>query len=240
MQCFSMGNPDDVQTPQVEEPPRILGTQQRARIRSQMGKAIGTIQAIAGPALIKRAASNLESDDLNPVEREVRAIRQDFLSDIENPTVGQRALVDAATLDIIIMSSCQKYILALCEGDGLINRRFHNLYPVILQYTKIAKAAQSRLKLLGFKREQRKPTAIIDDYVRQWRASQSLPKESVSPGDKPKSDLLAKDTGARSPKAKAPRAPKGKLTKVVPAVGLPDSSNSENLPSEEIQPPPNS
>jgi hypothetical protein len=212
-----------------------------------MGKAVATLTKTTAPALLRRASADIPTDDLTPVERSVRDIRLDFINALGgDPTAGQLALIDHCVLDCVIHTSLQRYILQLCEADGLVDKSIHSLYPCIVQYVKISKAAQSRLKLLRLhERGEAKPIPL-DIHIAQWRATQGMPNSVPASQAKPVSDTQAQDS-ATKPKAKKAerRPPKGKSVTGVGGVVTPppsiDSSNSvddpnQNLPGDRNEP----
>jgi hypothetical protein len=119
--------------------------------RLKAKKALGYVQRVVGPAMVKRAAdAGLPNDDLTPAERAVRAVRQELLDALgPDPTPGQRILVDGVTLDTIVLQSIQSWMLILVAEGGLVDTKRHAVYPIVNDVARLHSRIASRLKLLN-------------------------------------------------------------------------------------------
>jgi hypothetical protein len=150
-----MGKPDTRGQPHAGWP---KGKRRQGPTRSQQH----------GHHALKTTLQRLGSRALDPdtdVGRELAAWRASLIADLggeENLTTSERALVDLAVRDRLLLDSVDAWLLA---ERKLVNGRKKSVYPAVAQRMKLAEGYTRRLQTLGLQRRQ-KPVPSLQEYLK--------------------------------------------------------------------------
>jgi hypothetical protein len=116
------------------------------------------------PGLLARIVDDtIPRDDLHPLEIAAREYRQSLLRDLggsARATAVQRSLVTLLTGSWILLSTVDSYLINLAVHDGLINRKYKRVVPVVDQRMKIAERFARQLQALGSEKQNPLPGGI--------------------------------------------------------------------------------
>ena len=130
---------------------------------------------------LKTTLQTLGSRALEPdteVGQELAAWRASLIADLggeENLTTAERALVDIAVRDRLLLDSVDAWLLS---EPRLVNGRKKSVYPAVAQRMKLAEGFSRRLQTLGLHRRQ-KPVPSLQEYL--------AVRASAEPNDEPDS-----------------------------------------------------
>ena len=126
------------------------------------------------PYLLERIAGDNVSDGvLTPLEAAARAWRKDAEQDLGGELAAtKRALLDAATGSMILLASLDRYVFALAEEGGLVNRRSRRVFPVVESRMRVADGLARQLQALGLE-PKATPTPSLGQYLASRRNGQA-------------------------------------------------------------------
>jgi hypothetical protein len=152
----------------------------RDRLRRRHSLASGQrIVTRALPFLVERVGDRTIPDaSLSPLERAVRAWRDEILEDLGGDTVSaaKRAVLDAAVGSKIILSSLDNFLYQLANtGQGLVNRRARFAYRIVNDRMRVADSFTRQLQTLGLDRVERPPIDLTQYLARRQGAPDPSP-----------------------------------------------------------------
>lgn len=100
-----------------------------------------------------------------------RAVLAD-LGGLDAVPAARRALLDAATGSMIILTSLDRYVFQLASTDGLVNRRSRRVFAIVEQRQRVADSLARQLQALGLERRER-PAISLHEYLAQRETGDS-------------------------------------------------------------------
>jgi hypothetical protein len=118
------------------------------------------------PFLIARVVDPAVPEaDLSPVERAVRTLRQEMITDLGSDlSAAQRVLLEAVLGSVIALQSVDAYMFGQAEKTGLVGGRTRRVLPLVQQRMRVADALARQLQILGLKRRAPK-VKTLQDYL---------------------------------------------------------------------------
>jgi hypothetical protein len=157
------------------------------------------------PYLLERVADErLRDEELTPLEVAARAWRHEAEKDLGgNLAATKRALLDAATGTVILLTSLDRYVFMLAAQDGLVNKRSRRAFPVLDARMRLADSLTKQLGALGLERRM-KPAPDLAAYIRERYGSQEA-GQTLQEGERQCANGH-EDPSAEHPGAPAPSA----------------------------------
>lgn len=159
----------------------------RVRLKAYHVTGHALVAKTAPHLVVERVANPAVPDDvLTPLERVVRAWRLEVLEDLgglDTVPAAKRAVFDAATGSMIILSSLDAFIAELAgSGRGLVNRRARFAYRIVHDRRSVADSLVKQLQALGLDRLAR-PPVDLSQYLAERRPAASAPDAAPTEGD---------------------------------------------------------
>lgn len=132
-------------------------------------RALGILRHHAPAILEKAGMSTIPESELRPFQIATRQIRNELLSEIDNPSSIQRHLVGMCVTDLIIIETIDQYIGELANNGGIINRAEHDIYPIVEKVVVLKNMLARRMKMIGIKGTMVKTKNVYQDTLAAWR-----------------------------------------------------------------------
>lgn len=149
------------------QPMSSSSTEMRTRHRKGSKRAMAILRHHAPAILEKAGMSTIPDSGLRPFQLATRQIRNELLSEIDNPSSIQRHLVGMCVTDLIIIETIDQYIGELANNGGIINRAEHDIYPIVEKVVVLKNMLARRMKMIGI-RHTPKTKNVMEDTLAKW------------------------------------------------------------------------
>jgi hypothetical protein len=152
------------------------------------------------PLVLARISDPTIPDEaLKPVERAIRALREDFLVDLgSDHSTAQIALVDLVVGSVIALQSVDAWLIARTARTGIVGGRSPRVLNVAIQRQRMADSLARQLQALGLEKK-KAPTLNLHQYVAEKYGQKPAVEPTMAP-DEP-SETVIDITAPQAPPA---------------------------------------